>query len=321
MRDLLDGRVLLAAVLAGFVVARLVALVVRPPARLAHRVRPYTIASRTELGGSPDVLAVAEPGTMLNDSTLVRLFEPLVRLLGGLFDWGGDERLLLRLRQAGVLMDVPESRRATQYRVQLLTSAAAATAFGLVIGLLIGQSAAVMLFLGGVGLIFGLSWPRGRLDRVIQQRREIMRVELYTLNHLLAMNIRVGGGVIQAVQRIVERGRGAVVDELAEVLRAHRSGVRIDAALDRAAVQTPEPHAARTYRLLATGAEHGADLAKGLMDLSRDLRNQRREDLRRMATRNRAATIVPIVAILAPVLLVFVGAPLPSIIFGQLGGR
>src|SRR6266542_1017765 len=161
MRDLLDGRVLLAAVLAGFVVARLVALVVRPPARLAHRVRPYTIASRTELGGSPDVLAVAEPGTMLNDSTLVRLFEPLV---------------------------------------QLLTSAAAATAFGLVIGLLIGQSAAVMLFLGGVGLIFGLSWPRGRLDRVIQQRREIMRVELYTINHLLAMNIRVGGGVIQAVQ-------------------------------------------------------------------------------------------------------------------------
>src|SRR6266542_1139014 len=153
MRDLLDGRVLLAAVLAGFVVARLVALVVRPPARLAHRVRPYTIASRTELGGSPDVLAVAEPGTMLNDSTLVRLFEPLVRrlaeLLGGLFDWG------------------------------------------------------------------------------IQQRREIMRVELYTINHLLAMNIRVGGGVIQAVQRIVERGRGAVVDELAEVLRAHRSGVRI----------------------------------------------------------------------------------------------
>jgi putative MATE family efflux protein len=178
-----------------------------------------------------------------------------------------------------------------------------------------------MLFLGAVGLIFGLAWPRGRLDRVIQQRREIMRVELYTINHLLAMNIRVGGGVIQAVQRIVERGRGAVVDELAEVLRAHRSGVRIGAALSRAAAQSPEPHAARTYRLLATGAEHGADLAKGLMDLSRDLRNQRREDLRRMATRNRAATIFPIVAILAPVLLVFVGAPLPSIIFGQLGGR
>jgi tight adherence protein C len=216
---------------------------------------------------------------------------------------------------------VPESRRATQYRVQLLTSATAATAFGLVMGLLISQSAAVMLFCGAVGLVFGLAWPRGRLDRVIQQRREIMRVELYTINHLLAMNIRVGGGVIQAVQRIVERGRGAVVDELAEVLRAHRSGVRIGPALSRAAAQTPEPHAARTYRLLATGAEHGADLAKGLMDLSRDLRNQRREDLRRMATRNRAATIFPIVAILAPVLLVFVGAPLPSIIFGQLGGR
>jgi pilus assembly protein TadC len=169
--------------------------------------------------------------------------------------------------------------------------------------------------------VFGLAWPRGRLDRLIARRREEMRVELYTVNHLLAMHVRVGGGVIQALQRVVERGSGAVVTELAEVLRAHRSGVRISAALTRAALQSAEPHAARTYRLLAASAEHGADLARGLMDLSRDLHSQRREDLRRLATRQRAATIIPIVVILAPVLLLFVAAPLPSIVFGGLTGR
>ncbi len=320
-----DGRVALAALLAGFVVARVVALIVRPPGRLASRVRPYTIASRTELGGSADVLALADPGTTFRDSTLVRLFEPPVRrfveLLGGVLDRGGDERLLLRLRQAGVLMDVPEGRRAMQYRVQLLTSAVLYTALGLVVGLAVWHAAAPMLLMGLLGLVVGLARPRGRLDRVIARRREEMRVELYTINHLLAMNVRVGGGVIQALQRVVERGRGSVVEELAEVLRAHRSGVRISAALTRAAVQTPEPHAARTYRVLATSAEHGSDLAKALMDMSRDLRSQRREDLRRMATRQRAAVIVPIVVILAPILLVFVAAPLPSIIFGGLGGR
>jgi tight adherence protein C len=123
------------------------------------------------------------------------------------------------------------------------------------------------------------------------------------------------------MQRAVERGSGAVVAELEEILRAHRSGVRISAALTRGAVQSAEPHAARTYRLLAASAEHGADLARGLMDLSRDLHSQRREDLRRLATRQRAATIVPIVVILAPVLLLFVAAPLPSIVFGGLAGR
>lgn len=325
LRELVDGRVLLAAVLAGFFVARVAALLVRPPAKLAARVRPYTIASRTELGGGADVLALADPGTTFRDSTLVRLFEPPVRrlvdLAGGVLDRGGDERLLLRLRQAGVLMDVPEARRAMQYRVQLLTSAGLYTALGLVVGLAVGHSAGFVLLLGLLGLVVGLARPRGRLDRIITRRREEMRVELYTVNHLLAMHVRVGGGVIQALQRVVERGRGSVVEELAEVLRAHRSGVRISAALDRAAAQTAEPHAARTYRILATSAEHGSDLAKALLDMSRDLRSQRREDLRRIATRQRAAVIVPIVVILAPVLLVFVGAPLPSIVFGGLGGR
>jgi Flp pilus assembly protein TadB len=306
-------------------VARIAWRVVRPPARLGARVRPYTISSRSALGRRPDTLVLSDSAVDCSDSVLVRLLGPMVlRLadaLGGLVDRGGDERLLLRLKHAGVLGDVPEARRALQYRVQVVTTAAVASAGGLGLGLLIGHTAAPALAVGAIGLVFGLAWPRGRLDRLITRRREEMRVELYTVNHLLAMHVRVGGGVIQALQRVVERGSGAVVAELAEVLRAHRSGVRISAALTRAAAQSAEPHAARTYRLLAASAEHGADLARGLMDLSRDLHSQRREDLRRLATRQRAATIIPIVVILAPVLLLFVAAPLPSIVFGGLTGR
>lgn len=323
--DLSDPRVILAALLAGFAVARVARAIVRPPARLGSRVRPYTVASRTALGQRPDTLVLTDSPVERSDSVLVRLLGPpvmrLADVLGGLFDRRGDERLLLRLKHAGVLGDVPEARRALQYRVQVVSTAALASAAGLGLGLLVGHSAGAMLAVGALGLLFGLAWPRGRLDRLITRRREEMRVELYTINHLIAMHIRVGGGVIQALQRVVERGSGAVVAELAEVLRAHRSGVRISAALTRAAAQSAEPHAARTYRLLAASAEHGADLARGLMDLSRDLHSQRREDLRRLATRQRAATIVPVVAILAPVLVLFVAAPLPSIVFGGLAGR
>jgi tight adherence protein C len=320
-----DPRVILAALLAGFTVARIAWRVARPPTRLGARVRPYTITSRSVLGRRPDMLVLSESPVDRSDSVLVRLLGPMVLrladVLGGLVDRGGDERLLLRLKHAGVLGDVPETRRALQYRVQVVSTAAVAAAAGLGLGLLIGHAAAPALAVAAVGLVFGLAWPRGRLDRLIARRREEMRVELYTVNHLLAMHVRVGGGVIQALQRVVERGSGAVVAELAEVLRAHRSGVRISAALTRAAAQSAEPHAARTYRLLAASAEHGADLARGLMDLSRDLHSQRREDLRRLATRQRAATIIPIVVILAPVLLLFVAAPLPSIVFGGLTGR
>lgn len=156
---------------------------------------------------------------------------------------------------------------------------------------------------------------RGRVDAAIAARRERMRVELYTVNQLLAIQVQMGGGVVQALQRIVERGSGVVVEELAEVLRVHRGGRRLGEVLASAAAATPEPHAARTYRLLASGADLGTDLAPGLRLLSQDIRGERIEALRRTATRRRAAMLLPIIGLLAPVMLLFVAAPLPSIVF------
>ena len=60
------------------------------------------------------------------------------------------------------------------------------------------------------------------------------------------------------------------------------------------------------------------DLGEALRALSDDLRDVRRDELRRQATRRRAAMLVPTIAVLAPIMLLFVIAPLPSIV---LGGR
>ena len=130
------------------------------------------------------------------------------------------------------------------------------------------------------------------------------------------MHVRSGAGPIQAVQRVVDRGAGAVVDELHGVLLAVRRGASEPAAFRHAAVTTPEPAAARTYKLFAAGAERGVDLAGGLRALSEDLRDARREELRQTATKRRAAMLVPTIAVLAPVMLLFVAAPLPSLVFG-----
>jgi hypothetical protein len=47
-----------------------------------------------------------------------------------------------------------------------------------------------------------------------------------------------------------------------------------------------------------------------MLSLSDDIRETRREDLRRAAIRRRGAMLVPIVVILAPVMLVFLIPPL-----------
>ena len=143
-----------------------------------------------------------------------------------------------------------------------------------------------------------------------------MRIEIYTINQLLAMRVRAGGGVVSAVQAVTNRGRGEVVAELSDALRLHRAGWSASDAFRRMAELTPEPSCSRTYRLLAAAEERGADLAGALLDLAEDVRESRRESIRRSATKRRAAMLVPTIAILAPVLILFVAAPLPYLITG-----
>jgi tight adherence protein C len=175
----------------------------------------------------------------------------------------------------------------------------------------------IMVALGGCGFVFGATRAKGRLDRAIADRSERIRLELYTVNQLLAIHLRTGAGPVQAVQRIVDRGSGAVVEELDEVLVWIRAGTGEAEAFERAAALTAEANAARTYKLFAAGTERGADLAGALRALSEDLRDSRREELRQAATRRRAAMLVPTIAILAPVMLLFIAAPLPSVVFGR----
>ena len=314
------GVATIASLLTGVAVAAVVALLVRPTPRLAPRVRPYTVSSRAGLGRAPDVVALAHAGAPVSATTLGRLFGPplaaLVSRVGRVVDARSDEHLALRLRQADLLPDVPEHLRVQEYRVRAVGAAALGAVAGAVAMLVLGSSTGLVVLAGGLGALAGGARWRSRVDRAIDARQSRMRIELYTVNQLLAMNVRVGGGVVQAVQRVVQRGHGAVVDELAEALRAHQSGLRAADTFARAAQLTPEPNAARTYKLLAAGAEWGADLADALLALSTDVRDARREAMRRNATKRRAAMLVPIIAVLAPVMLLFIAAPLPSLVFG-----
>ena len=303
-----------AAVSVGLLAAALAGLLWRPTPRLATRVRPYTIVARTTLGRSADLVprdaAISATPTGLVARAFVPPLRALARRLGALLGPRGDEQLQLRLHQAG-----QREISVEEHRVRSLGTTVLFAALGAVPGVVL-QQPLMTLGLGACGVVYGAARARGRLDRAIAERRERIRLELYTVNQLLAINLRTGAGPLQATQRIVDRGAGAMVEELDEVLAWVRSGVAEHEAFERAAEVSPEPNAARTYKLIATGAERGADLALALRALSEDLRDARRDDLRKTATKRRAAMLVPTIAILAPVMLVFIAAPLPSIIFG-----
>jgi tight adherence protein C len=277
----------------------LTAIVLASPPPLSRRVRPYTTVTRSVLGLAPDV----EPAA---SSVVAVLRAALLRRI----DSRGDDALALRLEQAR------ESRTPGEYRAALLRRLVAnAAAFGALGVALRRLDLAVAL--AACGAFAGVTRGRAALDRAIEQRRERMQLELYTVNQLLALHVRSGAGPVQAVQNLVERARGEVAGELEGVLRAARAGVHPALAFRRAATRTPCPDAARTYRLFATATERGADLGTALLDVSEDLRDRRREALRKVMTRRRAAMLAPTIGILAPIMLLFVAAPLPSLVLGN----
>jgi CHASE3 domain sensor protein len=309
-----DAAIAVGVLSAGVAAASVAAVAVPPTRRLAPRVRPYTISARARFGGRVERAdSVVAPWP---SSSVARVLGPpelaLVHRIGRLLERRTDGALELSLQQAGFVGVTPDEYRA-RMAVHVLVFAAAGAGFGALV--LHGPLAALGLALCGV--VFGASRLRGRLEREITDRRERIRLELYTVNQLLAMHVRTGAGPVQATQRVVDRGQGVVVDELRAVLASMRNGVAEPEAFRRAAELTPEPAAARTYKLFAAGAERGVDLADGLRALSEDLRDARREEIRQTATKRRAAMLVPTIAVLAPVMLLFIAAPLPSIVFGS----
>lgn len=313
-----DTAVVLGVLSAGVATVGLAAVVLPPTRRLAPRVRPYTIAARARFGRGVDAADLVTDDSVgpTASSTVTRVFGPpflaLVHRVGRLLERRTDAALARALHQAG-FVDVGPDEYRTRMAVQVLAFGAGGAGFGV----LVFHRPLAALGLGGCGVVFGASRQRGRLERAVADRRERIRLELYTVNQLLAMHVRTGAGPVQATQRIVDRGQGVVVDELRAVLAAMHNGISEPDAFRHAADATPEPAAARTYKLFAAGAERGVDLADGLRALSEDLRDSRREEIRQTATKRRAAMLVPTIAVLAPVMLLFIAAPLPSIVFGS----
>jgi tight adherence protein C len=278
--------------------------VVAPRRRLADKVRPYraAVGDRTEVVSPSEGAAWTPVRTASGPRAFPRLESPATR-----------ERLAAQLRAAGFANASVE-----QFRIRQFGTASAMAAGGIVLGALVLHSAAMTLLLAACGAAVGFTRAPAQLAQRVEARQHRMRLELVTIDQVLAIHVRAGAGPVQAITRIADRGHGEVVDELRGILASIRSGRAEAEAFRHAAAVTAEPHAARTYRLFAVAAEQGADLGTALRALSDDLRDVRRDELRRAATRRRAAMLIPTIAVLAPIMLLFVIAPLPSIV---LGGR
>ncbi|MEZ5342959.1 MAG: type II secretion system F family protein [Acidimicrobiales bacterium] len=290
-------------------------MVMTPRRRLATRLRPYAALSRSRLGtGYADVSVVALAQSQ-DASVVRRVFGPLVNRaaesFGAVIDTTDDVTLARRLRQAGYGETRPE-----QYRMRQLAFTVGGVALGLFLGLtILGTPLGTLL----LGVLFGFpaaTVQRNRVERAIVSRRARMRTEVYTVAQLIAVHIRTGHGPVDAVRMVCVLGRGPVIGELRECLAWISSGTAPQRAYEKLAEATPEPAAGRLYRLLSASARSGGDIGSALLAISDDLRSERREEIARAAVKRRTAMLVPLLLFIAPVMVLFVGAALPSLVLG-----
>lgn len=308
----MSGQLLLAAAAIAVLCAVVMGAVVRPLPRLTSRVLPYTAGTRLRLGHGADTARAQRlirlERARSTGSFLQAMGTTAVRSIGRVVERRSDAELERSFRQAGMNELTTESFRSQQV-IHALT--------GMLVGAFIGivtQRFGLVPILGMLGAVVGGARLRGRIERQREERMRQARVEIYTINQLLAMHLRTGAAPVAAISRVVERGRGVVVDDLNEMLSWIRHGLSESDAFRRGAEQVAEPSVTRTLNLLAVGSQRGTDLGSALLDFSRDLQDERAEEIRRAATRKRAAMLIPTIAVLAPVMLLFLAAPLPSIV-------
>ena len=218
----------------------------------------------------------SDPGVLFGRTSgfaPVRLFGPMIlaaaHAVGRIADRMGEEQLILRLRQARFYPGMEDRDRVASYRLAVLGTAVMFVGMGAGMTLVLRQSTLVVLAASVGGGLMGSLRVRARLDRAVEQRRSIMKIEISTINQLLAIRVRSGSGVMYAVGEITARGRGEVIGELGVALRMHRSGMSAAGAFRRMAEITPESYCARTYKLLASSEEMGVDFGGRSSSLGR----------------------------------------------------
>jgi tight adherence protein C len=302
---------LAAAVAAGVAVWGIAHGIAQPRRRIAGRVAPYTAVARARLGAPP----TPEIQPVLLGEAARRVLGPLTTRLAtraaSSLRLTPTADLELKLRQAGQPMTADAYRR-THLRLVLGAPAAFAA-----LGFLDRLPTILTAAFAASGLIFGARHLPEKVRRLTRRRREEIRNDLYSVAQLLAIRAQGKEPLIGALHSLVEAGRGPVIDDLAAALALIADGYGAAAAFTRLADETPEPQAAHFYRLLTTATKGAADLPANLLELAGALRDERRQTLERSTTRRFAAQVIPVMGLMAPVMIVFVSAPIPRAIFGS----
>lgn len=305
MSPALAGAVLGALVAAGLllVVSRVVAMRRTP---LALRVLPYVHELPRNARTATTVSAVAGgAATASPTAAAAGVFGPLLRRAADVVEGvlGGAVSVRRRLDRADLDLTVHDFR--VEQVLWGLAGFALAAAWQ-VLGALSGDVnvvTGVVLCLGG--FVLGVVLRDRRLStRATERDREVM-AEFPVLAELLALSVASGEGPVAALDRVVQRSRGALSVDLGKVLARIRTGEPVARAFEELARSSEVPIVTQFAQGVAVAIDRGTPLADVLHAQAADVREAGRRGLIESAARREIFMIAPVVFLVLPVTVLF----------------
>ncbi|QPL06129.1 MULTISPECIES: type II secretion system F family protein [Actinomyces] len=155
------------------------------------------------------------------------------------------------------------------------------------------------------------------LTREVERRRARVEEQLPDVVELLALVVGAGQGPVAALERIVELGRGELVEELALTLAEVRSGTVLTTALTHLEERVRSLPVTRLCEAVSVALERGTPLADVLRAQASDAREASRRALMEEGGRREIAQMVPVVFLVLPITVIF--ALFPGLFVLRLG--
>lgn len=238
-------------------------------------------------------------------NVLSGVFGPVVGRAAELLDrlMGGSASVRRRLRDAGLTTSV-QGFRIEQVQWGLVPFALVAVyavlrAIEDPSGTLRLVVLCAAVFVGGV--IARDSW----LSTQVKRRERQIMAEFPVIAELLALAVVAGESPAAALDRVVRRTRGALVEELSLVLAQIRTGTPVPVAFDELAARSGVATVSRFAEGIAVAVERGTPLAAVLHAQASDVREAARRQLIEAGARKEVAMMVPVVFFVLPITILF----------------
>jgi len=252
---------------------------------LASRVSPYLP------GGS-----LRRRQELLSLESFGELLRPLAQAFGAITArvFGVSEELPRRLRRVHWEID------AEGFRLRQVGWAFGSLAVVLVVGLVLGLPAPLLLFAAFGAPLLAFLVVEQQLANASDRWKERTFRELPVIAEQIAMLLGSGFSLGAALQRVSERGSGAVAQDLAVVVARIRQGASEQAALQEWSDLVDVPAVARVVSILALNKESG-DLGSLVAAEARTVRaDAHRELIEAIEKKNQQVWIPVTVAALVP---------------------